>query len=129
MPPHCSSCLERFRSSFLFRRGIAWFRSAFRQNNFYSVIKTRKTLYTCHWRQCSGSQLAERLHCQGWLLVRVRHKYFFISLLPMAKPDGGVLPPIVNHCTAFNSRYTMFFYFLSLKNKIIVFIPTPANSN
>ena len=35
---------------------------------------------------------------------------------------------MVNHCTAFNDRYKMFFYFLSIKNKIIVFIPTPSNS-
>ena len=43
----------------------------------------------------------------------------------MANPDSGDIPRIVNHCTAFNDRYTRFFQFLSLKNKIIVFIPTP----
>ena len=47
----------------------------------------------------------------------------------MANSDGGDVPPIVNHSTAFNDGYTMFFLLLSLKNKVIVFIPTPANSN
>ena len=36
---------------------------------------------------------------------------------------------MVNHCTAFDDRYTIFFYFSSLKNKIIVFIPISYNSN
>ena len=48
---------------------------------------------------------------------------------PIVNLHGGDVPPIVNHCTAFNDRYKMFLYFLSLNNKIIVFIPTPANSN
>ena len=53
----------------------------------------------------------------------------FISLLPMANPDGGDAPQTVNHCTAFNDRYMIFFYILYLKNEIIVIIPTPSNSN
>ena len=28
----------------------------------------------CHWRQCSGSPWAERLHRQDWLFVEVRWK-------------------------------------------------------
>ena len=34
--------------------------------------KTRKTSYIRHSRQCSGSQLAERLHRQDWPLLEVR---------------------------------------------------------
>ena len=48
---------------------------------------------------------------------------------PIVNLHVGDVPRIVNHCTAFNDRYAMFFWFLSLNNKIIVFIPTPANSN
>ena len=48
---------------------------------------------------------------------------------PIVNLHGGDVLPIVNHCTAFNDRYTMFFEFLSLNNKIIVFISTPVNSN
>ena len=33
----------------------------------------------------------------------------------MANPSSGDVAPIVNHCTAFNDKYTMFFLFLSLK--------------
>ena len=32
---------------------------------------------------------------------------------PIVNLHGGNVPPIVNHCTAFNDRYTMFFQFLS----------------
>ena len=28
---------------------------------------------------------------------------------PIVNLHGGDVPPIVNHCTAFNDRYTMFF--------------------
>ena len=47
----------------------------------------------------------------------------------MANPDAGNFRPIVNHYTAFNDLYVIFFWFLPLKIKIIVFIPTPANLN
>ena len=47
----------------------------------------------------------------------------------MVNPDGGDVPQKVNHCTAFKDRYIMFIYYLSLENKIIVFIPTPSNWN
>ena len=33
--------------------------------------KNYKTSYTCHWRQCSGSQLMERLQRQGWLFFQI----------------------------------------------------------
>ena len=47
----------------------------------------------------------------------------------MANPDGGDVSQIVNYCIAFNNKYMIFFWFLSLKNQIIVVISTPFNSN
>ena len=48
---------------------------------------------------------------------------------PIVNLHDGDVPPFVNHCTAFNDRYTMFFQFLCLNNKIIVFFPTPSIPN
>ena len=47
----------------------------------------------------------------------------------MVNPDGKDVPQMMNHCTACNDRYMMFSLFLSLKSKIIVFIPTPSIPN
>ena len=52
-----------------------------------------------------------------------------VSLQPIVNLDCVDAPPIVNHYTAFSDMYAMFFYFLSLKIKIIVFIPIPSNLN
>ena len=32
--------------------------------------------------------------------------------LPIVKLHGGNVPPIVNHCTAFNDRYYVFLVFI-----------------
>ena len=42
-------------------------------------------------------------HLQKW------DRSSFVSLQPIVNLDGGDVPPIVNHCTAFSDRYTMFF--------------------
>ena len=53
--------------------------------------KTRKTSYTCHWRQCSGSQLAERLHHEVLLLV-VKHficfRYWTINFMCLRRVNS-----------------------------------------
>ena len=65
-----------------------------------------------------------------FLSLKAVHWFIICGMSPpIVNLHGGDVSPIVNYCTAFNDRYTMFFYFLSLKNKIIVFIRTPANSN
>ena len=46
-------------------------------------MKTRKTSYTCRWRQCSGLQLAERLHREGLLLVETFCKWWTTALPSM----------------------------------------------
>ena len=45
--------------------------------------KNRKTSYTCHWRQCSGSQLAERLHHEGLQLMETFRKWRTTALPSM----------------------------------------------
>ena len=82
------------------------------------------SLKAVQWFTIGGTSPPSRFII-GWC----EKQLLFTSLLPMANPDGVDVPPIVNHCTTFNDRYTMFFYFLLLKNKIIVFVFIPANSN
>ena len=47
----------------------------------------------------------------------------------MVNLDGGDVPLMANHCTAFNDRFMMFFLLFSLKNNVFVFIPKPYIPN
>ena len=49
------------------------------------------------------------LHRQDRLFIKVNGKYSCVSLQPMDNSNGGVVPQKVNHCTAFNDRYYVFF--------------------
>ena len=60
-----------------------------------------------------GSAVVHHFPCfrrQGWLFVRVGWKYSCVSLQPIVNFNRDV-PQKVNHCTAFNDRYNVFFIF------------------
>ena len=52
--------------------------------------------------------ISERLQRQDWLLLEVRQKSLRLTPPTVNLQSGDVLP-IMNHCTAFNDKYTMFF--------------------
>ena len=51
----------------------------------------------------------------GLAIGRSEIKSSCVSLQPIVNLDGGDVPPILNHCTAFNDRYYVFIVFIDEK--------------